>query len=75
MQEDASPPVPYRQIRARHTDRTFTVYQAYSPDIAEQALAAGMFVPPFSRGRATWIKPSFLWMAYRSGWGKRVPAR
>jgi Domain of unknown function (DUF4291) len=68
MEERANLPVPYRQIRALHTDRTFTVYQAYSPVIAERALEAGTFVPPFSRGRATWIKPSFLWMAYRSGW-------
>jgi hypothetical protein len=59
MQEDVSAPAPYRQIRARHTDRTITVYQAYSSDIAERALAAGTFVPSFSRGRATWIKPSF----------------
>jgi hypothetical protein len=21
--------------------------------------------------RMTWIKPSFLWMMYRSGWGKK----
>ena len=68
MLEDEGAPVPYRQIRALYTDSTFTVYQAYSPAIAEAALAAGTFVPPFSRGRATWIKPSFLWMAYRSGW-------
>ncbi len=68
MQEHASPPVPYRQIRALYTDCTVTVYQAYPAAIAEPALAAGTFVPPFSRGRATWIKPSFLWMAYRSGW-------
>jgi hypothetical protein len=66
---ESSNQVPFRQIRAVYTDQTVTVYQAYSPAIAEAALAAGRFVPPFSRGRATWIKPSFLWMAYRSGWG------
>jgi hypothetical protein len=71
MQEHANPPVPYRQIRALYTDETFTVYQAFSSAIAEAALAAGTFVPPFSRGRATWIKPSFLWMAYRSGWAAK----
>jgi uncharacterized protein DUF4291 len=53
VQEHASPPVPYRQIRALYTDHTVTVYQAYSAAIAEPALAAGTFVPPFSRGRAT----------------------
>jgi len=68
MQEQANPPVPYRQIRALFTGDTVTVYQACRPAIAERALAAGTFVPPFSRGRATWIKPSFLWMAYRGGW-------
>jgi Domain of unknown function (DUF4291) len=47
MQEHASPPVPYRQIRALYTGHTLTVYQAYSPAIAEAALAAGTFVPPF----------------------------
>lgn len=26
---------------------------------------------PFSRNRMTWIKPSFGWMMYRSGWGAK----
>jgi hypothetical protein len=30
------------------------------------------FVAPFSRSRATWIKPSFLWMAYRCGWAAKA---
>ncbi|MDR7325687.1 hypothetical protein J2S44_005937 [Catenuloplanes niger] len=54
--------VPARQVRAVFTDRTITVYQAYSPEIALPALAAGHFVPPFRPGRMTWIKPSFRWM-------------
>lgn len=62
---------PYRQIRAAFTDRTVTVYQAYSPGIADPAVAAGTFVPPFRLGRMTWVKPSFLWMMYRSGWGTK----
>nr|AXL05557.1 DUF4291 domain-containing protein [uncultured bacterium] len=60
-----------RQIRALHTPDTITVYQAYSPEIARPALAAGRFVPPFKRERMTWIKPSFLWMMYRSGWATK----
>ena len=60
-----------REIRARHTDRTITVYQAYSAAIAEPALAAQRFVSPFKRERMTWIKPSLLWMAYRSGWATK----
>jgi hypothetical protein len=63
----ADPAVPHRQIRAAHTASTITVYQAYSPAIAEPAVAAGRFVAPFKRDRMTWIKPSLLWMAYRSG--------
>jgi hypothetical protein len=60
-----------RQIRAAYDDRTVTVYQAYSPAIAVRAVDAGRFVPPFSRDRMTWIKPSFLWMMYRCGWATK----
>ena len=62
---------PFRQIRATHADRTIRVYQAYSDDIAEAALAVGTFVRPFKRTRMTWIKPSFRWMLYRSGWARK----
>ncbi|KAJ5781271.1 hypothetical protein N7457_006431 [Penicillium paradoxum] len=62
----------YRAIRAKQTPITVTVYQAYSPEIANAALKAQTFVTPFSRARMTWIKPSFLWMAYRSGWATKV---
>lgn len=61
----------YRVIRAQYTPQTITVYQAYSPQIAEPAVRAQKFVPPFRRERMTWIKPSFLWMAYRSGWATK----
>lgn len=47
------------------------MYQAYSPQIADAALRAGTFVAPFKRDRMTWIKPSFLWMMYRSGWASK----
>ncbi|WP_229067792.1 DUF4291 domain-containing protein [Actinoplanes sp. DH11] len=60
-----------RQIRAVFDDRTITVYQAYSAAIAGPALRAGRFVPPFKRDRMTWIKPSYLWMMYRSGWATK----
>jgi Domain of unknown function (DUF4291) len=61
-----------RQIRADYDDSTLTVYQAYSPQIADAALAAGTFVPPFRRERMTWIKPSFFWMMYRCGWATKL---
>lgn len=62
---------PTRQIRASYDDSTVVVYQAYSQQIAETALAAGTFVSPFKRERMTWIKPSFLWMMYRCGWARK----
>jgi len=64
---------PYRQIRAVYTEKTIRVYQAYSDRIVDNALKTGTFVPPsFKMDRMTWIKPSFLWMMYRSGWGKKL---
>ncbi len=63
--------IPERQIRAYYNDQTIRVYQAYSNEIADSALANGTFVsPPFLMNRMTWIKPSFLWMMYRSRWGR-----
>ncbi|KAJ8112040.1 hypothetical protein OPT61_g5500 [Boeremia exigua] len=59
-----------REIRAHYTEDTITVYQAYSTEIGtaavnEQRLDAS---PKFSTTRMTWIKPSWAWMLYRSGY-------
>lgn len=56
---------------AAYDEERIRVYQAYPEAIAEAALRAGRFVAPFKRERMTWIKPSFLWMMYRSGWGMK----
>lgn len=65
-------PIPEHQIRAVYDEHTIRVYQAYSDSIADSALANGRFVsPPFKMTRMTWIKPSFLWMMYRAGWGMK----
>lgn len=69
--EDQGVSVPVRQIRARYSADTITVYQAYPPQIALPAVAASRFVAPFKRDRMTWIKPSFLWMMYRCGWATK----
>jgi hypothetical protein len=61
-----------RDIRADFDRETIVVYQAYCPAIAEAALQAQKFVPPFSLGRMTWIKPSFLWLMQRSNWGQKA---
>jgi hypothetical protein len=58
-----------RQIRATFSDLTIRVYQAYCLEIADRAVQAQTFVAPFKMKRMTWIKPSFLWMMYRSRWG------
>jgi hypothetical protein len=63
--------VPSCQVRACFSEWTIRVYQAYSPEIAAKAVAAQTFKPPFKRERMTWIKPSFTWMMYRSGWGAK----
>lgn len=64
--------IPSHQIRAYYTDKTIRVYQAYSDAIANSALKHNTFVsPPFKLDRMTWIKPSFLWMMYRSGWAQK----
>ena len=67
--------VPYRQIRASYDAETITIYQAYCAEIAipavkEQRLCAS---PRFSFGRMTWIKPSWCWMMYRSGYSYKDP--
>ncbi|MGJ7415102.1 DUF4291 domain-containing protein [Streptomyces sp. NPDC003444] len=62
---------PKYRIRALHTDRTVTVYQAYRPGIGLPAAREGRFPAVWKRERMTWIKPSFLWMMYRSGWGTK----
>ncbi|MFI1015789.1 DUF4291 domain-containing protein [Streptomyces sp. NPDC020965] len=63
--------VPQRQIRAQYDSRTIVVYQAYSPAIAGPSVRANRFVTPFSFGRMTWIKPSFLWLMHRSNWAQK----
>ncbi len=61
-----------RQIRALYDDNTITVYQAYNSYIAKSSVLNQTFIsPPFKKERMTWIKPSFLWMMYRSGWATK----
>ncbi|MEV0281480.1 DUF4291 domain-containing protein [Streptomyces sp. NPDC050610] len=62
---------PKYRVRAVHTDSTVTVYQAYAPEIGLPAAREGRFPAAWKRDRMTWIKPSFLWMMYRCGWGAK----
>ncbi len=60
-----------KNIYAIFDDKTIRVYQAYNNEIADEALKLGKFGSKFSLTRMTWIKPSFLWMMYRSGWATK----
>ena len=58
-----------RHVLAHFDAETIIVYQAYRPAIGRYAIAHGVFGGDFSYSRMSWVKPNFLWMMYRSGWG------
>jgi hypothetical protein len=61
-----------QHILACYDENTILVYQAYQPLIGRYALEHGCFGgESFSYSRMSWIKPNFLWMMYRSGWGTK----
>ncbi len=48
------------------------VYQAYCNEIADWAVEHQRFGGPgFNAQRMTWIKPSFAWVLYRAGYGRK----
>lgn len=55
-------------INAVYNNETIRVYQAFNERIAEEAVRLNTFGKYFKKDRMTWIKPSFLWTMYRSGW-------
>jgi hypothetical protein len=58
-----------RHILAQFDQESIVVYQAYRSAIGHFAAQHGYFGGEFSLNRMSWIKPNFLWMMYRSGWG------
>ena len=60
-----------RHILAQFDANSIWVYQAYNARIGELAAHNGRFGGDFSFERMSWIKPNFLWMMYRSGWGEK----
>ena len=58
-----------RHILAQFDADTVIVYQAYRPTIGRFAAENISFGGDFSYSRMSWVKPNFLWMMYRSGWG------
>jgi len=59
-------------IMAQYDDEKIIVYQSYRPEIGDFAARHQYFGGAFSLNRMTWIKPNFLWMMYRNGWGTKV---
>ncbi len=64
-------PAAGRHILASYGAASIVVYQAYRPAIAAHALQTKTFGSEYSYTRMSWIKPNFLWMMYRSGWGTK----
>ncbi|WP_050030433.1 DUF4291 domain-containing protein [Verrucomicrobium sp. BvORR034] len=64
-------PASGRHILAQYDDENIIVYQAYRPSIGRYAAELQVFGGEFSFSRMSWIKPNFLWMMYRSGWGTK----
>jgi len=60
-----------KHILAQYDDNSIVVYQAYRKSIGRFAAENQFFGGDFSYSRMTWIKPNFLWMMYRSGWGTK----
>lgn len=64
-------PVTGHHIMAQYDDEKVIVYQSYRPAIGNFATKKQYFGGPFKYTRMTWIKPNFLWMMYRNGWGTK----
>ena len=71
LAQQAHWPAAGRHILAQFDDESVVVYQAYPLDIGLYAAKHGRFGPGFSFTRMSWIKPNFLWMMFRSGWGSK----
>jgi hypothetical protein len=61
-----------RHILAQFDETAVVVYQAYRPAIGRFAAEHQRFGGEFSLNRMSWIKPNFLWMMCRSGWGTKL---
>ncbi|MEF2279285.1 DUF4291 domain-containing protein [Deinococcus sp. YIM 134068] len=71
LEQTAGWPSTGRHILAQFDDTSVVVYQAYRPAIGHHAATHGRFGGEYSFSRMSWIKPNFLWMMYRSGWGTK----
>lgn len=60
-----------KEVFAQYDRQCIRIYQAYNPAIAKEAVALQTFGENFNTNRMTWIKPSFLWLMYRSNWAAK----
>lgn len=64
-------PASGQHVLAQYDDTSVVVYQAYRPSIGHFAARHGYFGGEFSFTRMSWIKTNFLWMQFRSSWGRK----
>jgi hypothetical protein len=59
-------------VIAQFNKESIIVYQAFKDTIAQYAVEHQQFGgDDYDFDRTTWLKPSFLWMMYYSGWAKK----
>lgn len=71
LEQKSNLPREGRIILAQYDKESVIVYQAYRPSIGNFAAKNNYLGGDFKLSRMTWIKPNFLWMMYRSGWGTK----
>lgn len=65
-------PAQGEHVLAHYDSDTIVVYQAFRESTGRYAVEHQCFGgPDYSFERMSWIKPNFLWMMYRSGWGTK----
>jgi len=72
LEQMARWPTSGKPILAQFDAESVIVYLAYRPEIGDFSARHCYFGGGFSTSRMTWIKPNFLWMMYRSGWGTKA---
>lgn len=72
QQHEQHLPTTGKFIIAQYCDEHIIIYQAFKDSIAEYAVKHQRFGGiDYDFDRMTWLKPSFLWMMYYSGWANK----
>ncbi|HEY1349445.1 MAG TPA: DUF4291 domain-containing protein [Ktedonobacteraceae bacterium] len=70
-EQQAGRPASGQALLAQYADTSIVVYRAYRPALGHFAARAGYFGGEFSFTRMSRVKPGFLWLMHRSGWGRK----